>query len=103
MTKKIYIFFLVLAIAGLSITFSLAHAQENRPGTADRTGAVITGRVLESKSNNPLEYANVMLYAADAQKQLSGAATNKDGSFFITGVKPGVYRVEFSFMGFNTA
>ncbi|HEX7321008.1 MAG TPA: TonB-dependent receptor [bacterium] len=103
MTKKTFLLCVVLGIVGLCMTFSLAYAQENEPGMASRAGAVITGRVLESKSNNPLEYANVMLLAADAQKQISGAATNKDGSFFITGVKPGMYRVEFSYMGFNAA
>ncbi len=102
MTGKEKISGLLFSIIFIFATASPAHAQQNQPGT-ERTGAVITGRVLESKSNDPLEYANALLFAADAQKQISGAATNKDGSFFITGVKPGMYRVEFSFMGFNTA
>jgi outer membrane cobalamin receptor len=102
MIGKRKIYSVIFSITCMCTTVSLAHAQEKQPGMTGRTGAAITGRVLDSKSNNPLEYATVLLFAADAQKQLSGAATNKDGSFFITGVKPGMYRVEFSFMGYNT-
>ena len=58
----------------------------------------ISGTVLDSKNKNPLIGANVLL---DGTSQ--GAATNADGRYSITQVKPGDYTIVVSYMGYKTS
>jgi outer membrane cobalamin receptor len=81
---------LVLAAGG----YSADEGEINIPA-----GAVV-GRVLDAQSSSPLEYANVMVYDKASKAQVTGTTTNKNGMFRLTGIKPGVYTVEVSFMGY---
>ncbi len=61
----------------------------------------ITGIIVDSVSEQPIELANIIIYDK-TNKQLTGAATNEAGRFFISGINPGEYIIEFSFVGFET-
>ena len=64
-------------------------------------GGVITGRIVESEFQVPLEYANVVLFNARTREQVTGAMAVKDGLFTIKGVRPGVYYMEVKFIGYH--
>jgi outer membrane receptor protein involved in Fe transport len=73
-------------------------------GFADAQSAVpagmIFGQVIDSQLGSPLEYSNVILYEGGGKEQVAGSATNADGIFRLMGVRPGIYRLEISFMGY---
>ncbi|MDH4211351.1 MAG: TonB-dependent receptor [candidate division WOR-3 bacterium] len=82
----------ILSLA-LMVSGSLAVAQT-------LPGGMIAGQVVDAQLGSPLEYANVVLYGSDGKEQITGATTNNDGLFRLTGVRPGTYRLEVSFMGY---
>ncbi|UCS92997.1 TonB-dependent receptor [Echinicola marina] len=60
----------------------------------------ITGTVVESSSGDPVAYATVMLLESTSEKNISGGVADDEGKFFITGFKPGKYRLKINFVGF---
>lgn len=103
------------------------HGAGGRPGGIRRGAgapAVIRGRVFEAGSTTPIEYANALLLRFDDRPETSGrgknggaggsetemqrgkrsggAVSDARGRFKIAPVRPGRYRVEVSFMGYDT-
>ena len=62
----------------------------------------ITGQVYDADINVPIEYANIVLHNQRDSAQVNGAATDKSGRFTLTGVRPGRYFMELSFIGYRT-
>lgn len=65
-------------------------------------GITLKGSFSDSLSCEPLGYVVVKLFQAGTQTPVTGTLGQDNGSFEISGIKPGVYRVEASFMGFRT-
>jgi len=61
----------------------------------------IKGVVKEKQSNAIMEYATVTLYKSNDNSIVSGVVTDFDGNFLIENIKPGVYDLEISFIGFE--
>ncbi len=61
----------------------------------------ITGKVLESNTNIPVEYATIAIFDNDSKKAITGTITRKDGSFSLTTEATNFY-IEISFIGFET-
>ena len=61
---------------------------------------LITGNIVDSKTNEPLEYATVVLNNQKT-KQLSGGITDEKGNFNIK-INPGIYDISFEFISFKT-
>src|SRR6056297_4136452 len=57
----------------------------------------IQGRVFNSKNNEPVPFANVVIFQTTI-----GSASNFDGEFLFTGIKPGFVRLQVSAVGFKT-
>lgn len=72
-----------------------------QPAGRQMMGNKITGIVIESSSNKPLEFANIVLYKADDSTQVTGTVTNKEGFFELQRVRPGSYYLTISFIGFD--
>ncbi len=62
----------------------------------------IKGVVLDSLSDLPVEYANVIITKANEKDVISGAVTDKDGKFMIKDVTFGKYDLKITFIGYNT-
>ncbi len=61
----------------------------------------LEGRVVDSQSHSPIEFATAVVVNADDNTVLSGTTTDKNGKFSLTsGVKQ--FRIEISFIGFET-
>ena len=72
-----------------------------QPAGRQMMGNKITGIVIESSSNKPLEFANIVLYKTDDSTQVTGTVTNKEGFFELQRVRPGSYYLTISFIGFD--
>ena len=62
---------------------------------------VITGKVIEKSTKEPIAFGNVALYKTDSSL-VSGVNTNKDGIYLLNNVIPGSYFIQVSYIGFNT-
>jgi outer membrane receptor protein involved in Fe transport len=83
--------FLVLSFFLLLYNSSLSTAQTNR-------GLLITGQVLEKQSQQPVEFATVVLRHQNSKALLKGATTQADGRFELRADSNNFY-VEISFIG----
>ncbi len=62
----------------------------------------ISGTVIESSENVPMEFANVVLFNKSDSSQVTGTVTNSSGRFSLTGISPGNYYATFSYIGFKS-
>lgn len=72
---------------------ALANAQSN--GTA-------TGKVLNGKDKSPVDYASVAIKKLSDSSVVGGANTSATGTFNITGLAPGKYKLYVVFIGLKT-
>jgi len=84
---------------------SLIHAQ--RPGGSRSQGGPsitgkITGTVLDTSTNVPVEFATVVLKDAKTDKEVNGTLTDADGNFKLTEIPTGTYTLVLSFIGYET-
>ncbi|MCG1036739.1 outer membrane beta-barrel protein [Polaribacter sargassicola] len=70
--------------------------------TSGLISAQLTGKVIETDENYPLEYATVVLYSANNKTLITGVVTDNNGMFSIKNTKPGNYYIEASFIGYQT-
>src|ERR1019366_9139167 len=68
---------------------------------AQQTGK-ITGRIIDSISANPVEYAAISLVKQDDNKIVNGATSDNKGMFELTGIPEGTYRLLIYFLGYKT-
>ena len=97
--------FLVLALSQLIfISASIAQTGVSRvtPGTTRIWDGKITGKVIENETKQPIEFANIGLYHSGVEMPMDGTVSDGQGSFKFKNLKPGVYRVEVTFLGFET-
>jgi outer membrane receptor for ferrienterochelin and colicin len=71
-------------------------------GVAAKGNTKISGQVLDSLSNKPVEFANVALIDINTGKPVNGTICDADGKFTITKVAEGSYSVEVTFIGYQT-
>lgn len=60
----------------------------------------LTGRVINTESNEPLEYATISIYSPD-DVLVEGTVTDVEGQFALQ-LRAGSYRVKVEFLGFET-
>ncbi len=90
-------------IIALTIFFFLfsfsSHAQEEHSTNA--TGK-ITGRIIDTVSGQPIEYATISLLTQADNKVVNGATADDKGIFTITEVADGTYTILIYFIGYKT-
>jgi outer membrane receptor protein involved in Fe transport len=69
-------------------------------GSSSIVGTV-SGTLLDSVSQEPVQFATIVLLDAKTEKQVNGIVTEMDGTFKIQNVKTGTYDVQLSFMGYR--
>jgi len=60
----------------------------------------IKGKVVDI-NNHPLSYVNVLLFDVNGPNPISGAITEKDGSFIINDIENKEYTITFNFLGYR--
>ena len=66
-----------------------------------RPRGTISGKVIDSLSNDPVEYATVALYLHGSKKLVGGMISDLTGSFRFKGLEFSEYDIEISFIGYN--
>lgn len=94
MIKRTTIMSIILMLAQASNAFA------QRPG--GNVSGNLSGNVYDADFNEPIEYANIVLYRKTDSVQVTGTITDYNGYFQLNGIRPGMYYMEISFMGFNT-
>lgn len=87
--NKIRLFFILISI----IVTSVASAQVS--------SVTISGIVKNKADKSAIPYVNVVVKTEKDSAFVAGTVTNDEGRFSIAGIKPGNYRLEVSFMGFE--
>ena len=62
----------------------------------------ISGRIIDSVSAQPIEYASISLVRQDSNKTVNGTTTDKKGTFKMTDVPDGTYKLMVYFIGYQT-
>ncbi len=73
-------------------------AQENNTKNA---GAIITGKITDSASAKPIEYATITLFIDGNKKPVNGAVSNIEGIYKLTDVEPGSYKILVECLGYQ--
>jgi len=103
-----FIPFLYTLLLSAAIFFSMteaARADGEDSGSTDVSRGdkgVLTGRVVESVSDQPVEYVNLAIFPAGSDEMITGGITDVEGSFRIEDIPFGTYDVRLSFIGFRT-
>ena len=58
---------------------------------------IINGKVIDSNSNEPVEFATVVLVDTKTKKEVDGTISDEKGDFKLTDVRMGKYELHFSF------
>lgn len=102
MHKKVLVYLFILVTTG-----SFAQPQ-GAPGGGmppRQAGPSIVGKIsgvlLDSTTNSPLEFANISLKKAGVDKVINGTLTDASGKFKLSNIAAGAYDLQFSFIGFK--
>jgi outer membrane receptor protein involved in Fe transport len=90
-------YLLIAAILLSSGTINNYLAQEKGNNQYDN----IVGRILDIKTNSPIEFASVVLIKRSDSTQVTGTTTNAKGQFILQGVPEGIYSVRVTYVGYK--
>ena len=65
------------------------------------TNTRISGKVVDKVTKQPLEYATVSIISTQTGKTINGTITDIHGSFEITAIPPGSYKIEIDYIGYE--
>ncbi len=88
---------LLFFIIFLILLTSKAHAQQSETHIPGK----ILGRIIDSVSVQPIEYATISLVTQTDNKIVNGATTDSKGVFKITDVTDGIYKIVVYFIGYR--
>lgn len=63
---------------------------------------VIRGKIVDTKTRQPMEFVNISVKKADSSVPLKGTVTDQTGNFQITKLPHGTYTLGISFIGYKT-
>jgi ferric enterobactin receptor len=87
----------IVLLGMLSFIITAANAQEN----IKNTGATISGKVTDSLSAKPIEYATITLFADGNKKPVNGTVTTTEGTYKLTGIDQGIYKIVVECLGYQ--
>lgn len=93
---------LIFTFAVLLLTGMTGYAKGLHPTFTEDADGSISGIVLDSATNQPVEYATVALMDETSDKPVNGAVCDEKGKFEIKKVPAGKYRVVVSFIGYSS-
>jgi hypothetical protein len=82
--------------------FFIAAISISNTAFAQKGNAKISGTVMDSVTGKPVEFANIALTPADSNQPIDGAVADDKGGFSINRIAPGNYKVQITFIGFDT-
>jgi hypothetical protein len=73
------------------------------PAEASKGNGRISGSVIDTETNQPVEFANVALIDPKTGKPIDGAVCDEKGEFTITKITEGTYSIAITFIGYETS
>ena len=61
----------------------------------------ISGKIIDSKTGEALEYANISLVNTRWEKIIEGTITNSKGRFYMNKIRSGEYQITVSYIGYD--
>jgi hypothetical protein len=98
-------FYAVLIFFFAAVALFAQSQRETNGGASVSSGvsvATIKATVVDSASNQPVEFASVRLFNSKTNQMVQGAVTNQNGLVELKSVKPDNYYLLVSFTGYNT-
>ncbi len=90
----------------LFFTLTFISAQTNQQRNFDPSKfqpiGKISGKVIDSQTSEPIEYANLVLYRMRDSAMVNGTVSIKTGDFLFEKLMPGRYYLKISFIGYDT-
>lgn len=102
--KKVFIFIFLLLSSVVQLraqTPSPLGGPTDNLGEANSKNLIIKGKIVESGSHSPMEYANVAIYSATDSTIAGGVMTASNGTFEIKKLQAGKYFLRANFIGFE--
>ncbi len=93
--KKTLLGFILLCLLVIQTSAQNSYAK------GDITTIILTGKIVDEVSKEPLEYATVSLYTAKDSTLVTGGTTDKNGKFSLS-AKAGSYYAQLEFISFQT-
>jgi outer membrane receptor protein involved in Fe transport len=87
----------ILLFSFLLLLFLKGNTQETKKTAPD---GKISGRIIDSVTKKPVEYATITLSEEGNKKIANGTVTDKEGRFVITDINPGRYKIVIEFIGY---
>ena len=94
MLKRLILFVLLFGTTFTSI------ADETNP--AETSKGTLKGFVYDEKTSQPLEYATISLANQENGQVVNGTITDQTGFFKLKNIDPGTYKIDITFIGYNT-
>lgn len=66
-----------------------------------RSPGIVTGRILDAQTKQPVEYANILLLDASTGNVVNGIVSDSNGFFRLDNVPFGEFNLEYSFIGYG--
>tara|TARA_R110002074_G_scaffold61561_5_gene148771 strand:+ start:10849 stop:13365 length:2517 start_codon:yes stop_codon:yes gene_type:complete len=86
----------------LLLLLSYNNINSQRPGgDREKSSIVITGQVLDQETNEPLEYATLVLQSVENPERITGGITDIDGNYSVE-TNPGTYNVSIEYISYKT-
>ncbi|MBG6234312.1 outer membrane receptor protein involved in Fe transport [Pedobacter sp. CAN_A7] len=86
----------------LVLGWTAVRAQTPGPNTRPMAaGGTVSGIVIDSISKQPIDYATVSLFKNGSTTPVSGDLTDEKGSFRVTDVQAGEYRLQVNYIGYK--
>lgn len=63
---------------------------------------ILKGKISDSSSAAPLDYATISLFTKGNKKPINGSVTDKTGKYVIKDIPDGVYTITFEFIGYQS-
>jgi len=96
----LFFFFLVLCHWGYAQSRQGGRPDDKRGGRPELKGEII-GKVIDSQTDEALEYTNVTLFSLADSSLSTGTITSKNGEFHLENVKGGRYYLIINFIGYH--
>ncbi len=85
-----------------AIFLSLLIASYGQESNNEKAGGKITGKIIDSSSNLPLEYATITLFVTGKNKPLNGTTSDTNGEFTLINIPAGSFNIIVEFIGYQT-
>jgi outer membrane receptor protein involved in Fe transport len=70
---------------------------------AAQSNGSVSGRIINAKDKTPIDYGSIAVKSLKDSSVVGTISTNKDGSFSISGLTPGSYRLYAAYLGLRNA